>query len=190
MKIAIIGWGSLIWDPRQLFIASKWHRDGPSLPVEFARQSRNGRITLVIQEGSSKHQTYWALSGFSEIEDARRDLCDREGAGPIEAVVSGAAAEADEDSVVRAIRLWLNDGEHDLETAVWTGLPCKWNDQEGVSPTVEQAVDYLRGLHGGRREAAREYICKAPEQIQTRFRETIRNQLGWDDVTLPDTLFE
>lgn len=38
-QIAIIGWGSLVWDPRDLPIESPWHDDGPELPIEFARIS-------------------------------------------------------------------------------------------------------------------------------------------------------
>ena len=48
MKIAILGWGSLVWNPRNLsIINSAWHPDGVLLPIEFARISRDGRLTLV-----------------------------------------------------------------------------------------------------------------------------------------------
>jgi hypothetical protein len=44
MKIAIVGWGSLIWDPRDLHLATA------ILPIEFSRISDNGRLTLVVDE--------------------------------------------------------------------------------------------------------------------------------------------
>jgi hypothetical protein len=59
MQIAIVGWGSLIWCPGSLQIKSGWHRDGPPLPVEFARISGDGRLTLVIHPGSKEQQTLW-----------------------------------------------------------------------------------------------------------------------------------
>ncbi len=49
MKIAVLGWELLIWDPRQLSIKQgEWFTDGLFLPVEFAHISNNGRLTLVI----------------------------------------------------------------------------------------------------------------------------------------------
>lgn len=48
MKIAVIGRGSLIWCPRGLRIASRWHLDGRELPLEFVRTSGDGRLTLII----------------------------------------------------------------------------------------------------------------------------------------------
>lgn len=49
--IACIGWGSLIWDRRNLDVDGVWRVDGPMLPVEFARQSGDGRVTLVLEQG-------------------------------------------------------------------------------------------------------------------------------------------
>ena len=54
MNIAILGWGSLVPDPRGLPIAGGWHQGGPILPIEFSRISKDGQragcLTLVIDE--------------------------------------------------------------------------------------------------------------------------------------------
>jgi len=49
--IACIGWGRLIWDRRNLDADGRWRADGPTLPVKFARQSSEGRVTLVLVRG-------------------------------------------------------------------------------------------------------------------------------------------
>jgi hypothetical protein len=41
MKIAILGWGSLLWDPADLQLATPFEPGGPSLPIEFCRVSKN-----------------------------------------------------------------------------------------------------------------------------------------------------
>lgn len=52
MKIAILGWGSLIWNPENLnyYTEFGWSKNEPKLPIEFLRISNNGRLTLVITE--------------------------------------------------------------------------------------------------------------------------------------------
>ncbi len=42
MKIAILGWGSLIREPRGLPIDGEWQKDGPVLWIEFSRISQRG----------------------------------------------------------------------------------------------------------------------------------------------------
>jgi hypothetical protein len=50
--IAVIGWGSLPWDPRELRVegqpGQQFTADGPALPLAFSRVSKDGRLTLVI----------------------------------------------------------------------------------------------------------------------------------------------
>jgi hypothetical protein len=82
MEIAIIGWASLIWCPGALQIKSCWHRDGPPLPIEFARISLDQRLTLVIHPGSKDQRTLWASALSQELEAVRANLRDREGTSP------------------------------------------------------------------------------------------------------------
>lgn len=84
MRIAILGWGSLIWDERKEFDQThgEWAPDGPSLKLEFSRvsQSRDGALTLVIDERNGDEcEVSYALSTRSNIEDAVCDLKCREG---------------------------------------------------------------------------------------------------------------
>jgi hypothetical protein len=53
---------------------------GPRLPIEFCRISRDGRLTLVIDESFGVPcTTYSALSAFGDLNAAIENLRDREG---------------------------------------------------------------------------------------------------------------
>lgn len=36
LRIVFLGWGSLIWDPRELPVIGDWQSGGPVLPIEFS----------------------------------------------------------------------------------------------------------------------------------------------------------
>jgi hypothetical protein len=84
MRIAVLGWGSLIWERRHLPITGDWQRSGPVLPIEFSRISRSGEragcLTLVIHEQHGANvPTRFALSLRTNLDDAIADLRTREG---------------------------------------------------------------------------------------------------------------
>jgi len=79
MKIACLGWGSLIWRPENLLIRREWFADGVILPIEFARQSKDGRLTLVITEGAKPVRALWALTATDDLATAKNSLLIREG---------------------------------------------------------------------------------------------------------------
>ncbi|MEO1020104.1 MAG: hypothetical protein AAFY56_20800, partial [Pseudomonadota bacterium] len=173
MRIAIIGWGSLVWSPEPLKITKPFSPIGPQLSIEFARISGDGRLTLVVDEKvGTICQTYCAPSACTDIPEAVKDLQKREGtpstkhiyfhslAGP----QSRQAASVIPNTVKR-INDWLIKAPFDA--AVWTGLPANFEERRKMEFTPVAAVNYLETLNDERKLKALEYIENAPDEIQT-----------------------
>ena len=56
-----------------------WFSDGPFLPIEFVRQSKDDRITLVLSEGVSLVRSLWSLMSVDSMDEAAKCLAEREG---------------------------------------------------------------------------------------------------------------
>jgi hypothetical protein len=191
MQIAVIGWGSLISSPGVLRLQTCWHRDGPTLPVEFARISSGNRLTLVIHPSSRPQQTLWAAAASDDLAQVRENLREREGTRFPYLVHMASADGGFSDGIVESVResvsAWLRRKPH-LSGCVWTGLPSNWEEERECIYSAADALKYLRGLPDSTR--AREYVQNTPSQIQTEARALIRTELGWQDAKLPDKLFE
>ena len=70
MRITCLGWGSLIWNPGHLPLSGKWEKDGPALPIEFARESGRKRMTLVIADVPEMVTSLWALLKVDRLDTA------------------------------------------------------------------------------------------------------------------------
>ena len=200
MKIAVIGWGSLIWSPGMLQISTWWHRDGPELPIEFARISDDGRLTLVIYPEYLKEDpkpllvtTYWAMSACDDLQKAIDNLRIREKcpSDRIHYVVRGNGANCPNAQIRQIIEDWLN-AHASLDAAIWTGLESNW-DKKSISPLSHvEVINYLRLLKhicSHACDRAEEYVRNAPDQVRTPFRREIEAQLGWTAHVLPTILF-
>jgi hypothetical protein len=177
-KIACLAWGSLVWDPRQLPIRREWFEDGPFVPVEFARQSDDGRITLVIDPKAKPVRVLWAHMHSVNLADAQRALRDREG---IRARnwLSRIGSWRTGDSPPRDIPELPQWAEaRNLDAVVWTALQVRFKGDHR-SPSVQEVIEYLRGLTGDTLVRAREYVERAPRQIDTAYRRRIEAALGW-----------
>lgn len=184
MKIACLGWGSLIWDPQALPIQKSWFKDGPLLPIEFARQSRGDRITLVIVPEVRAVRTLWTFMTVSDLDTAREELAWREG------IVSEnisrdighfSVTGSSHGQLANVVGQWASS--LGLDAVVWTNLPPKFQDEERV-PTVEEIISFLQTLPTEAKRRAEEYVRKAPLQIDTAYRRQIERELNWTPITI------
>jgi len=187
MNIACLGWGSLIWDPLSLAIPrtenreDSWPEDGPALPVEYARESGRGRLTLVLLPLVSAVPTLWAKFTLQSLALARENLADREGIVEPRHREEWIAHWVHEEGCVSPtqaiVESWARD--QDIDAVVWTDLPPKTGRHNGIAPSLQQALTFLKSRAGDELKAAEEYIRKTPPQIRTAFRSVFEKELGW-----------
>ncbi len=164
MKIACLGWGSLIWNPGALPIQREWFEDGPLAPIEFTRQSANGRITLVIDPSASPVRLLWVLMLSPDLDAAKRALKDREGLTGQNWEVNIGCWQTGKSAPPNMPDLPNWAEAHGIDAVIWTALSPRF-DKKDVSPSADQVIDYLRALTGTLRDSAKEYIERAPRQI-------------------------
>lgn len=181
MKIAFLGWGSLIKEPRDLPIEGDWQKDGPKLWIEFSRISRNGKragcLTLVIDEKcDSEVTTLYVLSTRNDLSPAIADLQKREGTptlddiGFCEVATRRFAPNATSRHPKSCERILAWAKGKKLDAVVWTALSRRFKDATGIPFTPEAALKYLNELPAPTRALALDYIHSAPEQTMTPFR--------------------
>lgn len=184
MKIAILAWGSLIWEKRDLdFIEEKgWARGGPGLPLEFARVSttRKGALTLVIYPKTAGDDipTRFAESKFPDLEKAILNLAAVEGTckeklGFVDCL-SGQSRCQILPSAASKIHDWAEQNHFDA--VIWTDLPSNFENVVKMEFTVDNAQRYLHSLkEEGAALAACEYIKSAPSEVDTPLRKRMRD---------------
>jgi hypothetical protein len=178
MRIACLAWGSLVWKWAPLRLASSWQEDGPSLPIEFAREGDGGELATALCVGVSDVPCLWALLHETELRAACEQLRVREeipaerrdGIGCVPMLDAAGPYDA-------RIAAWAE--AHDVDAVVWTALPPRSKGMEGRMPTAEEAIAYLQSLQGDVLAHARDYICRVPRAITTDYRVAIERQLGW-----------
>src|SRR5690606_38620323 len=182
MKIAILGWGSLIWQPKELKFTkeSGWDKNGPSLPIEFSRISSDGRLTLVIDKNAQPVQTLFAVSLYEKLDETILDLAIREGC-TIDKI--GRYNKTSDEfipegfSCQEEIKEWINNT--DFDAVIWTNLGKKFKDKIGLTHNKENVIQYLENSPEETKVLAEEYIRKAPKQIDTPIRKALEEKFGW-----------
>lgn len=185
MKIAVLAWGSLVWQRANehgelaLLGEAEWRQDGPWLPVEFARISSDGRLTLILVPGSvAPSRVLWAPSRFHDMDQAIENLAQRETRAPLDAIhavaVGGRIHGEPDRSVSHVVEGWLL-GRPEIDAVIWTGLSPgpRWVSAGYPGFSTENAVAYIAGLDGRLRRKAIEYVRRAPAQIDTPVRRAL-----------------
>jgi hypothetical protein len=181
MKIAVLGWGSLLWDPRDLQLATPFELIGPRLPIEFCRVSKNRRLTLIIDETfGTLCRIYAATSACNNLDEAVENLRLREGmssaadVGFIETAPQerSPAATKRHPHAVETIADWVLNAGYDA--AIWTALDSNFENWTAEPFSVNAAMRFLENLEQRDAEAfarALDYIRRAPAATQTPVRD-------------------
>ena len=185
--IAILGWGSLIWDLDNLAskVAGDWRMGaGPRLPIEFSRisQKRRGGLTLVVDVNhGAMCLTHAVAHRGGDLATARADLAARERAAERHIGWADAGAVwSDEDPAAPLVRDWLPGSGYG--GAVWTALPGNFAEESGRAFGLEAAEAHLRALSGEDHAEAVRYIHFAPAETDTPLRRHLAMRTWWQDA--------
>ncbi len=183
MEIALLGWGSLTWDPGELRTNGTWYTDGPLLPVEFARVTRDERLTLVLYPDTEPVRVLWSRSSCASLDEAAEDLAARVGTSADNiGYVSFFSSVFRCNTVLEAlgpIHNWGNS--RNLDAVIWTDLPPNFEDLTRMLFTPDNVITYLRALKDDSFDKAKDYILNAPEQVSTPVRRHIQNVFRWQE---------
>jgi hypothetical protein len=182
MKIAILGWGSLLWEDRPEFDnwIEPWQYDGPNFKIEFSRvsETRLGALTLVIDtEHGFSTPVAWCLSKRAKLEDAVADLRCREGTtneniGYVRLDEQPALPNPlEKDDPIVA---WAR--ERKLDAVVWTALKGNFKEKVEKPFSVKAVVAYVKTLSPAAKVKAAEYVWRAPEFVQTPVRSALQHE--------------
>jgi hypothetical protein len=185
MKIAFLGWGSLLRISHALKLVGKWQSDGPLFPLEFAYITKSNVLTLAIHPASSQVQTFWAQSEFEDLEEAKGALGKLSRTELSDISCSSAEENSNKDELAAAtydsLRVWLK--QKGLDAVVWIGRKSNFKEATGADFTEESAMDFINMLSKNQRLAAEEHIINYPDQIETTLRQQLRIKFGWRNLS-------
>jgi len=180
MNAAILCWGSLYWEPKNLKVFKPWKLTELHLPIEFSRISGGDRLTLVVDfDNGVEIPVYAAESSITNFKEAQQNLKNRERTAPghigFYDSLSMTRSKSDFDDksfdcrnhskVAQRVEAWLESVDYDA--VIWTALPSNFSSAAGKVFSVENAVDYISNLSGTKRQEAIEYIVRAPKEVDT-----------------------
>ncbi|WP_340108085.1 hypothetical protein [Pikeienuella sp. HZG-20] len=186
-RIAVIGWGSLLWDLDDLApkVKGPWlMRAGPALPFEFSRISPKRKLALALcldPAHGALCPTNAILSLRSDIHEAAEDLRARERAADIGFIGAFCARTGFRRSRLPDVAALFSEwcAATGAAGAVWTDLDSNFEAVRGAPFSCDAAIAYLRGLRGESLEEALRYVSLAPETTETPLRRALDADPWW-----------
>jgi hypothetical protein len=184
MRVAILAWGSLIYNSTGLRLASDWAISDLVLPLEFSRVSSKADmqdcLSLVIDPvNGSPCYVAAAESAFTNLSCVINEMFERERATFRSSI---GYLNLKSDKVNKFAKDWCPDqcreiGEwairHGFQGVVWANLKPNFEEKLSVPFSVGCARDYVLSLPEEKKEKALAYIRSAPSFVNTRLRQII-----------------
>ncbi len=189
MRIAIIGWGSLLWDLENLtpHVKGGWgYGEGPKLPLEFSRISPKRKLSLVViidPNHGAPCPTSFIESTRSDLDEAINDLAARERA-PLERIghahIETDRLNSSNPPLDNILLNWLHESHFDA--CVWTDLPANFHLETGDEFSISAGLEYLKTLQGESLKEAKLYIDSAPKETVTPLRTALDSDAWWQSL--------
>ena len=194
VKVAVLSWGALAWDPGDLPLVcddpehpeSAWLEGGPEVPIEFSRVAVDCRLIPVIDPVHGVPcATLYARSRRNDRELAIQDLMKAEHATNPKRIGFIDNKENKHRALTYMqmadpIKAWAK--EHDVDCVIWAELPSNFSNHTGRDFSLEAAVKYLGELPKFLVEQAKEYVDRAPKSIDTPLRRKLAEE-GWPGLS-------
>lgn len=188
--IAVLTWGALSWDPRELPLVHEdpenpqaaWRAGGPELPIEFSRVAVDCRLIPVIDPlNGVPVPTLWAMSRRNDLDAAVADLMKAEGVrnrklvGFVDTLDNRHRCLA-HGAMAEPVKAWARD--HGVVCVIWSELPPNFENHTGRPFSPDAAVQHLSGLPRVLSDQARAYLDRAPACVSTPLRRRLADG-GW-----------
>lgn len=139
--------------------------------------SDGGELATAICVNAPVCRVFWAVLNVQSLEEAcdalrGREQIPKDRQDGVGVYISAGAGRG-------IIAEWAS--AHQVDAVIWTALPPRFENVEGLIPTVNDAISYLSNLTGDTLDHARNYITQVPQQIDTPYRREITQRLGWHD---------
>ena len=189
-SIAVIGFGSLLWDLESLAINVRggWHMYvGPYFPLEFSLVSKKrlGALALVVdEENGAQCPTCVIESARHHLSDAISDLARRERA-PLETIGffdrSNGDRRAANPNRAEIVGKWLALTNYD--SAIWTDGASNFLRVTGRPFSLSSAREHLIALDTRSTREAQRYLRNAPKRVDTPLRRASVDTNWWSART-------